>query len=240
MFRIQKRILEIAKILQEIEPTKTHKFLEVGANDGVSQSNTLQLEELGWDGILIEPSLIAFKALDARRNCSHKFNCAIGDGSIDFISGTFNTGSLMGSCDPEIVSKKTLIKSILKNILFKVFPWNKKLRPLITKVQVRTLSNLIEVSKIDLIDIMILDIEGYEMSAIKGLDSKYDPRIMVIETRKRDAFEINELMLGKGYVLFENLSRFLTASNPQWSKNHQDYLWVKCSDANAIASLHHD
>ena len=234
MFRIQKRILEIAKRLQETEPNREHKFLEVGANDGVIQNNSLQLEELGWDGILIEPSLIAFKALDARRNCSHKFNCAIGDGSIDFIHGTFNTGSLMSSCDPEIVGKKTWIKSILKSILFKVFPWNEKFRPLLTKVQVRTLSNLIEVSKIDLIDIMVLDIEGYEISAIKGLNSKYDPRIMVIETRKRDAFEINDLMLGKGYVLFENLSKFTTASDPSWSKDHQDYLWVKHSDENAL------
>ena len=105
-----------------------------------------------------------------------------------------------------------------------MFPWNEKFRPLLTKVQVRTLSNLIEVSKIDLIDIMVLDIEGYEISAIKGLDSKYDPRIMVIETRKRDAFEINDLMLGKGYILFENLSKFSTASDPSWSEDHQDYL----------------
>ena len=234
MFRMEKRILEIAKKLQEIEPKREHKFLEVGANDGVSFSNSLQLEELGWDGILIEPSLMAFKALDARRKCSHKFHCAIGDGSVDFISGSFNTASLMGSCDPEVVGIKTLIKSKLKNILFKVFPWNNKFRPLITKVHVRTLSSLIEVSKIDLIDIMILDIEGYEIPAIKGLDNKYAPRIMAIETRKRDAFEINDLMLGKGYILVENLSEFSIASNPQWSKDHQDYLWVKYPDENAL------
>ena len=116
MFSIQKRILEIGTRLKEIEPTREHKFLEVGANDGVLQSNTLELEELGWDGILIEPSLTAFKALEARRKCSHKFQCAIGDGSVDFISGSFNTASLMGSCDPEVVGIKTLIKSKLKLI----------------------------------------------------------------------------------------------------------------------------
>ena len=212
MNRIQKRILEIAKRLQGIEPMREHKFLEVGANDGVSQSNSLQLEGLGWDGILIEPSLMAFKALEVRRKCSHKFQCAIGDGSLNFISGTFIEGSLMGSCDPEIVSKKNFL----------------------TKVEVRTLSSLIEVSKIDFIDIMTLDIEGYEIPAIKGLNSEYDPRIMAIETRKRDAFEINDLMLGKGYVMLENLSKFSTALNPQWSKDHQDYLWVKRSDKNAL------
>ena len=237
VFFIQKRIIEIGTRLQEIEPTREHKFLEVGANDGVLQSNTLELEDLGWDGILIEPSLTAFKALEARRKCSHKFNCAIGDGSVEFISGSFTKGSLMGSCDQELmmrdIGSKNLLKLKIKNILFKLLLQKNKINSLTTKIQVKTLSILIEASKIDLIDIMILDIEGYEIPALKGLDRNYHPRIVAIETRKRDALEINDLMLSKGYILYENLSRFSVLSNPEWSKDHQDYLWIKQSDENA-------
>ena len=83
---------------------------------------------------------------------------------------------------------------------------------------------------------MILDIEGYEIPALKGLDKNYHPRIVAIETRKRDAFEINDLMLSKGYILYENLSRFSALSNPEWSKDHQDYLWIKKSDENALVA----
>ena len=36
-------------------------FIEVGAHDGIFQSNTLNLEKnLGWTGVLIEPSLNAY------------------------------------------------------------------------------------------------------------------------------------------------------------------------------------
>ena len=42
-------------------------FIEVGAHDGIFQSNTLSLEkDLGWTGILIEPSISAY--LDCVKN----------------------------------------------------------------------------------------------------------------------------------------------------------------------------
>lgn len=39
------------------------KFLDVGAWDGKTFSNTLRLVELGWEGVLIEPSPTAFCSL---------------------------------------------------------------------------------------------------------------------------------------------------------------------------------
>ena len=37
-------------------------FFEVGANDGITQSNTLEIEKkLNWTGILVEPILLHFK-----------------------------------------------------------------------------------------------------------------------------------------------------------------------------------
>lgn len=44
-------------------------FLEVGANDGIRQSNTYIYEkEYGWKGILIEPSIWFNKLKDNRPN----------------------------------------------------------------------------------------------------------------------------------------------------------------------------
>jgi FkbM family methyltransferase len=42
---------------------KKGRFLDIGAHDGVSCSNTLRLAELGWGGVLVEPSPIAFTKL---------------------------------------------------------------------------------------------------------------------------------------------------------------------------------
>ena len=42
---------------------KTLFFLDIGANDGVLFSNTYLLEQMGWDGICVEPSRAEFNKL---------------------------------------------------------------------------------------------------------------------------------------------------------------------------------
>jgi FkbM family methyltransferase len=44
-------------------------FVDVGAHDGVTHSNTYALEEIGWTGLCIEPNVEAFKALVEIRRC---------------------------------------------------------------------------------------------------------------------------------------------------------------------------
>jgi len=148
----------------------------------------------------------------------------------------------MGSCDPELIGRdigSNKLKRLFKDTALRAKTFvNRETKALTKKVKVTTLTKLIQASGIYCIDIMSLDIEGYEIPALKGLEDKYNPRIMAIETRKRDAFEINDLMLAKGYILVENLSRFSGANNPNWSKDHQDYLWVQKYDANALESTH--
>ena len=44
-------------------------FIECGANDGITQSYTYELEKRNWSGILVEPSIIAFdKCVNNRSN----------------------------------------------------------------------------------------------------------------------------------------------------------------------------
>ncbi|HEX7447574.1 MAG TPA: FkbM family methyltransferase [Pirellulales bacterium] len=44
-------------------------FIEAGAYDGVTHSNTLMLERLGWQGICVEPSARRFASLCENRDC---------------------------------------------------------------------------------------------------------------------------------------------------------------------------
>lgn len=44
-------------------------FLDIGANDGVSISNTLLLEQKGWKGICVEPNREEYKRLESNRKC---------------------------------------------------------------------------------------------------------------------------------------------------------------------------
>jgi hypothetical protein len=52
------------------KPGMKGTFLDIGASDGISMSNTHMFEkELGWDGICIEPSRLAFEKLVKNRSC---------------------------------------------------------------------------------------------------------------------------------------------------------------------------
>ncbi len=64
-------------------------FIEIGGFDGLYHSNTLALEEMGWTGLLVEPSPILYPELVKNRpNCKHA-NVAIADheGPKNFICG---------------------------------------------------------------------------------------------------------------------------------------------------------
>lgn len=57
----------------------TGRFLDVGAYDGKTFSNTYRLMELGWSGVCVEPSFSVFKALiENTRN----FNIKVVNGAV--------------------------------------------------------------------------------------------------------------------------------------------------------------
>ena len=53
-------------ILRELTDLPTGRLLDIGAHDGRSNSNTFALIELGWGGVLVEPSPGPFTSLLAR------------------------------------------------------------------------------------------------------------------------------------------------------------------------------
>lgn len=62
-------------------------FVDVGAYDGETFSNTLHMERvLGWTGLAIEPQPRAFQLLQTRRTCATA-NCCVADytGDVEFL-----------------------------------------------------------------------------------------------------------------------------------------------------------
>ena len=51
-------------IIEEFFQGRVLKFLDIGAYDGMNYSNTLRLLELGWRGVLVEPSPVNFLNLE--------------------------------------------------------------------------------------------------------------------------------------------------------------------------------
>src|SRR5271167_2003545 len=81
---------DLDRLIAEQIPNTPGTFVELGANDGVDQNNTLYFERLGWRGVLIEPIPYLFEACVRNRLLAKVFNYACvpfgQEGSIEMIS----------------------------------------------------------------------------------------------------------------------------------------------------------
>jgi FkbM family methyltransferase len=86
---------------------QSHKgtFIDLGANDGITFSNTRALAEAGWSGVLIDASPKAFQKLQENYKNKidfHLYNIAIG--MTNGIAKFHESGSLIGTDDVALVS----------------------------------------------------------------------------------------------------------------------------------------
>jgi len=182
------------------------KYLEVGAADGLFQSNSLRLEkEKNWTGILIEASPQAYsQCLKNRDNAKN----AIIYGAL--VSSDYPKNTIVGDFyghPMNSVGGKRLNNQINSNIEV----------PAYTLIEVLTSLN------IDKIDAMFIDAEGYEMEILRGLDFEtWKPYFFLIEWNigEDDLFPFME---SKGYECVGNISDFNLIDDPLWPQNHQDF-----------------
>jgi FkbM family methyltransferase len=202
-------------------------YLEVGANDGIIQSNTLALErDLGWSGILVEASPRAFEALRTNRPGNFLKHAALVShrhGS-DTATGDFQAGSPMGRLIAGGTGRAgagTLWRSL--------FSPRRTTRsgPAVT-VPATTLDDVLRESPFEALDFISLDVEGHELEVLEGFDiARHRPSALLIEVTPGTIWQILELLLPLGYALVKSVSRFTLQKNPGWSKNHQDYLLMR-------------
>ena len=155
-------------------------YIEAGANDGVSQSSTLMLEKRGWHGLLIEPNKTKLNECKASRSNKNIFeHCALvsSEYNNDTICGNFTESEIDASLTGQVI-----IPSRHWDIPHKIAAEEKTIRKIID-VPAKTLQSLVDKHKINTIDYLVLDIEGYEYEAMEGLDfSKNQPKFIRVET----------------------------------------------------------
>ncbi len=148
-------------------------FVECGAFDGRIESTCLVFEEsMGWTGVNIEPVPHAFNQLTKNRpSCINlKYALSDTDRSEVFLNAIhpkvgrrFGNGSLK-HCKEHM---KDLVK---QGCTFEKF-----------NVQCKRFDNIVEEYGIPDIDLFVLDVEGHEMQALKGIIPKVLPRVFCIE-----------------------------------------------------------
>ncbi|HEY5959228.1 MAG TPA: FkbM family methyltransferase [Polyangiaceae bacterium] len=171
-------------------------FLDSGASDGVSASNTYLLEkELGWTGICVEPNLALFDYL-VRNRRAVCVNCCLYDreGDVEFLeAGTL--GGVLSDYQPSLLELATRTYDIPRDLQGRL--------ETVTK-QARTVSSLLaEYNAPQVIDYWSLDTEGSELRILKSFPfARYRVRVISVEhNRYSIRHEIQSFLESQGYVL---------------------------------------
>lgn len=158
-------------------------FVEVGAHDGVTYSNTVRLErEYGWSGVCIEPNPQTFpKCLESR--AAECINAAVAE-----------CGGVM-----TFVVRKDPTWSGLKRTL-EASDAVKAAEIAKTDVRVVTLGEVLRERGIYHVDYLSVDAEGGDLNVIRGINfDEVTIDCITIEVRADSAEKIRGYLNGKGY-----------------------------------------
>ena len=158
-------------------------FVELGANDGVTQSNTLYLEKhQKWKGVLVEPTPHNFlKCLENRSKLNHIVcnACVPFDYPEKFVEIIFsNLMSTPVGLESDIESPDKNADDGLRWLKphWKNFSFGAVAKPL-NEI-------LLEANAPKLIDLLSLDVEGAEIAVLKGINhTQFRFRYILVESR---------------------------------------------------------
>jgi hypothetical protein len=164
-------------------------FLDSGAADGVSGSNTQLLEDkFGWTGICVEPNSAFFAALAENRRCQC-VNCCLYDleGSVEFVEADFLGGIRREFADQHLRQIKKLYGH----------------EPELVRRPARTLRSVLsDCNAPSVIDYWSLDTEGSELTILKSFPfDRYSFRVLTVEHNRLPVQEdIRGFLEGHGYT----------------------------------------
>lgn len=168
-------------------------FVEIGAHDGITYSNTVYLErERGWQGIAVEPIPEVFNRLQRNRRCQC-LNACIGkaDGTVRFQALDGYSQMLSGIVDE-------YDERHLDRIGKELVEHGGEAREI--EVQCFRMCSLLELYGVTSIDYLSIDVEGGEYDILLGLDfSRISVKVIGVENNYRDA-RIPRLLVRNGYV----------------------------------------
>ena len=176
-----------------IEPFINYRngfFIEVGANNGLSQSNTRYFEQYkGWRGLLVEAIPKLAEECKKNRPRSIVENFALVSEEYPFDTIEINYCNLMS-----VIDNQTLNVEEHLNKGKSYFP-DEGIYSI--NVPTITLNSLLEKHNIKKIDLFSLDVEDYEAEVLRGIDFDiHRPKFLLIEVRD---INIIEKIIGKYY-----------------------------------------
>jgi FkbM family methyltransferase len=173
---------ELDRKLERYLPARGGFFVEAGAFDGFTQSNTYYFERFrGWRGVLVEPLREPFERCRRERPRSQVFQCALVPADYGAPTVTIHDAGLMSLLDgaqksPEADAAHCRRGAEVQEIVVGA-----------AEVPARTLSSVLDEAGATRIDLLSLDVEGYELQVLRGLDlARHRPVHILVEARFRE------------------------------------------------------
>lgn len=162
-------------------------FVEAGANDGISQSNTAYFERYrGWRGLLIEPVPHLAERCRINRPKATVVERALVKESSPGMEVSMTYCNLMSLVEGARGSAAADLAHIERGKQF--LSSGEEVRHL--KVPCATLTEILIQNKVKNVDLLSLDVEGYEGDALRGLDFDYcAPKWIVVEANNPDSVD---------------------------------------------------
>jgi len=180
---ITEDILEKHLVWEFFERKHDGIFVEVGANDPYSGSQTWLLEQNGWHGVLVEPQAALSEKLRQLRKQSQVFQVACTspgkEGAALLRIGAQNG---LSTLEKQTDSKGDQFVGT-------------------ERVATTTLDKLLSAAGVSHIDFLSLDVEGHEIEVMRGFDfGKYHPSLILIEDHARN-LDKHRFLTRHGYKL---------------------------------------
>lgn len=163
-------------------------FLDIGAHDGRTLSNTLAFEKHGWNGVCVEPNALAYEDLITNRPHTICIQAACGE--------RYNASAPFWATPDGYCST---LNSDWLPVFGRVFgraEWKQD------KTIVLTIDQILEQQEnMTSLDLLSVDTEGTELDVLRGMDTRrWRPRIIIVEAFSDNLHAgILDWALGNGY-----------------------------------------
>ncbi len=150
-------------LINNLKLPKLGYFVDIGAADGITFSNTYYFEKIGWNGICFEPNPENYELAKKFRKNVIPFAVSSGSGSRTFC---IDSSSPDWSHLVPVSNNQTKIKTNNHNI----------------SVKAVSLRQIVEENNIKQIDILSIDTEGTEIDVLNSFNiRKIAPKIIIVE-----------------------------------------------------------